>query len=586
MTINYLMQLINFYPKILSQKMSNIFFNKNRICLFLIFFLFTFYGKSQNNKNGEQLFLNKCGSCHGIATGSFGPKLGGVHGTRPLADLYQFVRNPSKYIKNNDFRTKLLLEKYKTEMPAFAYLKEKELFDIFDYIKKQTIIEKVEALSTNSLLSNSNGKRYAKPIKSSKLYIELEPVVKIPIQKNVPDDKGIATLRVVSSMAKTLFVSDQMGLIYLVKDNLSSVYFDIRQHKEKFVFSPGIGTGLGSFDFHPDFENNGLFYTTHAEKYVDKPAINDGDWPDSLGVGLQWIITEWKAEIPNSPIFNGKSREVLRFNTPTTAHGGQDLAFEPDLPKTNPNYGLLFLGIGDGGSNNLKMPELGHKPQSILGTILRIDPAGSNGIFKSYGIPSDNPFANNMENNIQKEIYAMGFRNPHRFAWKANDFIVADIGESNIEEVNLVVKGGDYGWPEQEGSYGISTKIDKTYIYDLPVDTKSAFLSPTAQYDHNDGNAISGGFFYKGNLKALHNKYIFGDIVNGRLFYIDFANRNALDEINDINIIENGKETSLRNLVKQKRVHLRIGFDQYSNELFVLTKADNTVRKVKKAYFK
>jgi glucose/arabinose dehydrogenase/mono/diheme cytochrome c family protein len=565
------------------------FSNKIMLIFLCAWGSYTLNGQSVNSKSakkGKALFDLHCMSCHGITSGNFGPKLGGVLATRPLDELYQFVKKPAQFIQNGDYRTKVLLDKYKSEMPAFGHLKDSEIKSIFDYIQRETLIQNEAPLSVNALIPKKTDKRYAPAIKPSKLYIELADFATFPKQPNTPNDKGIATLRTLPNRANEYFVSDQMGVIYRIKDKKVEQYFDIRPFKKDFIFTPGIGTGLGSFDFHPDFAKNGLFYTTHAEKYLEKPAINDKAWADSIGVGLQWVITEWQVEDVNAFPFKGKNREVLRFNTPTTAHGGQDLSFVPNVQKGDKDYGLLYLGIGDGGSNNIKLPELCHSPKSLLGTIIRIDPLSKNGVFDSYGIPPDNPFANQTEKGIQKEIYAFGFRNPHRFAWFEGKMLAADIGEANVEELNLVQNGGDYGWSHQEGLYGISSKIDKTVVFDISDAEKAKYIPPIAQYDHNDGNAISGGFVYKGALKALENKYIFGDIVTGRLLFMDTENLETGKDLFDINIIENGKETAIRAIIKQKRTQLRIGYDQFSGDLFIMTKPDNTIRKVVKAYFK
>jgi cytochrome c2 len=565
--------------------------NHKSISLFILLignfsFLFKSHSQTINPKSankGKVIFEVQCGSCHGISAGNFGPKLGGVLETRTQKELYDFVKYPAKYIKNGDARAKALFEKYKTEMPSYAHLKDDDIKNIFEYIKQQTVFQKVSTLTISELIPKNATKRYSPPIKPSKLSIELEDFITLPKLPNTPDDKGLATLRVHPSDKEIIFVSDQMGIIYQVKNKMSDVYFDIRKCKENFVHTPGIGTGLGSFDFHPDFANNGLFYTTHAEKYLGKPAINDKVWADSIGVGLQWVITEWKAKNTSIVPFEGENREVLRFNTPTTAHGGQDLTFVPNISKDDKDYGLLYLGIGDGGSNNIKMPELCHSSKSLLGTIIRINPQGNNGIFSSYGIPSDNPFADSKEPKIQKEIYALGFRNPHRMAWSNNKQYVADIGEANVEEINLVAKGGDYGWSSQEGSYGISTKLDKTIVFEIPESEKNKYLQPIAQYDHNEGNAVCGGFVYKGYLKELIGKYVFGDIVNGRLFY---ANLEKNGDIYEVSILSNNKETSLKEIINQKRVHLRIGYNESSGDLFIMTKPDNTIRRIKSAFLK
>jgi hypothetical protein len=248
---------------------------------------------------------------------------------------------------------------------------------------------------------------------------------------------------------------------------------------------------------------------------------------------------------------------------------------------------MLYWGFGDGGSNNIRMPQLGHHPGSFLGTILRIDPLGKNSKNGKYGVPDDNPFVNQDDTSSLKEIYAYGFRNPHRMAWDrvhGNRMIVTDIGESNIEEINLVRKGGDYGWPNREGEFGIATLRDLKTVYRPPPSDKDHYLAPFAQYDHTEGFAISGGYVYEGPIALLRNKYIFGDIVNGRLFFVKMDSSLSDSTIYELKIVQSGSETDLRKMSGIRRLHLRVAYDRFSKRLYVITKSDGMIRTVVHAY--
>ncbi len=540
-------------------------------------------------QRGKKTFEANCLSCHGIEEGAFGPKLGGVTTVRPLSELLDFTRNPQKYVDRADVRTVALVSEYKSVMPAFEQLPMADLEAIFAFIDNETKKKNSQPKIVKAFSGKNNDLSFCPPVALSNLWIELEDFAQIPRQQNAPDDKGVATLRTDPNGGGDLFASDQIGLVYRIHDRVPLVYLDIRQELDDFIFSPGIGTGLGSFDFHPRFGQNGLLYTTHAEKYAGRAALNDNNWSDTIGVGLQWVVTEWKTSTPEAPVFRGNKREVLRINTPTTAHGMQDLAFAPGLSADNPDFGLLYLGVGDGGSNNIRHPELSHDPASLLGTILRIDPLARDAPTKTYGYPADNPFVKRKVPDARKEIYAYGFRNPHRLAWdeaNGNRMLVADIGEANVEEVDVVVNGGDYGWSNQEGLYGVNTRIDKTVLFELSDSQKQKINLPFGQYDHSDGNAISGGFIYEGPLPALAGKYVFGDIVTGRLFYMNIDPALSDSTIYAINLANEGRESSMRELSGQKRVHLRVGYDRATKELFLTTKKDGMIRKVGKAYLK
>jgi mono/diheme cytochrome c family protein len=578
------------------------FLVKKKYIFFIIFLISVFWAISSSLENtnlnhytkdqdkldsGEKLYIQNCASCHALKEDGMGPPLGGITSFLSKEALISFVQNPSLAISSGNKRANYLLNRYNNIMPSFAYLSPVDITNIFAYIDDESKKNGLTAFDVNLENPVIKNQRYASPIGFNGLVIELEEHTKIPIAPNRANRKGIATLRAIPGLQNTLLISDQMGKLYVSKNKETSVFLDVDSTFNNFIFEPGIGSGFGSFAIHPDYEKNGLFYTTHTETYLGKEAINKNHFPDSVGVGLQWVLTEWKVNNPKDLIFNGSRREIFRVNTPTTAHGIQDIGFNPYLSKNHPDYGLLYLGIGDGGSNNLKKPELADHKGSPLGSILRIDPLGSNSSNKQYGIPLDNPFFNEDSRSIQKEIFALGFRNPHRFCWDYSTgvMLVADIGEANIEEINIVKKGKHYGWSLLEGIYGIDMTKDAKTIFTATPEKFANYELPFATYDHVEGKAISGGFVYEGDIEALKNKYIFGDIVTGRLFYLDLSNNLKNNTINELKIYNNKVETSLLELSGAIKANLRIGYDENEKELFIMTKDDATIRRIVNAYY-
>lgn len=534
---------------------------------------------------GKTLFTKHCVSCHGLQDDGIGPPLGGVTNLLPQKALLAFIRNPSKVIESGNERAVAMQHRYKLAMPPFAEMEESKIRSILAYIQYQTELHHIEPISMDSK-SEGTGLtgRLVTPVIKSPLKVELEEVVQLP-RLNNSTDLGVVTLRAHPSGDGTVMVSDQNGVIYCIRKGKAAAFLDLRDQIKDFQSGPGIATGLGSFDFHPNFLNNGLIYISHAETFKGQTA--DYLISDSIKSEVQWVIGEWEMDDVNAEVFTGKYRELLRLHAPTFAHGCQDIAFIPGLKTNDPDYGLLYFGYGDGGSNNIKHPELGHHLNSFLGTIMRIDPGGNNSRNGNYSIPKNNPFFKEKDSLTVKEIYAYGFRNPHRMSWDlahSNRMIATDIGEANIEEINIIENGGDYGWPSREGNYGINTRKDLKTVFELQQSDFDLYKRPIAQYDHEDGDAISGGYVYGGDLTLLKNKYIFGDIVNGKLFYLNMDPLLSDSTVYELTITQNGLETSLQEICETKRLHLRIAYDQLNKELYLITKVDGKVWRVVKAY--
>ncbi|WP_353720533.1 PQQ-dependent sugar dehydrogenase [Dyadobacter sp. 676] len=530
---------------------------------------------STTGPKGRELFTTHCVSCHAMEQEEIGPKLGGITSLLPEKELIEFIKNPGYVIESGNVRAVSLSKRYKMIMPPFDFLKDSEIRSILDYIASETQRRHIAPLEVEADTGASSG-RLGQPVVKTGLHIELEDFMTIPPSGDKMPRTRIANMRPHPSHDGTLYVSDQRGLIYRIGGKDVSTFLDLRPVVENFVNEPGLGTGLGSFAFHPEYLRNGLIYITHTESFRGKPA--DYSYDDSVKVALQWVISEWKMDDVKSPVFKGTWRELLRINVPGVVHGTQDIGFNPQAVKGDEDYGLLYIGTGDGGSTIGKHPELCHTLHSLLGTIIRIDPLGNNSRNGKYGIPPGNPFVN-VAGDIYKEIYAYGFRNPHRLSWHNGRLFSAEIGESNFEEVNIIVKGGDYGWNVREGNYAISFK-DLKNVYPVPEAEAGKFVKPYLQYDHVDGNAISGGYVYEGPIAALKNKYIFGDIVNGRIFYANIDSQPSDQTVYELTIVRDGKETSLAEMSGSKRVDIRIEYDRFTGELYVMTKSDGKIRRV------
>lgn len=521
---------------------------------------------------GEAAFSQNCSSCHGFKQDGIGPRLGGITQTASTDWIKSFIKDPKSKVESGDERGKRLVSRFKTIMPSFGHLSDDDLDGIVAYLNTK---EAPKALS-----DTASGEELADPlpapIQSSDLVAGLEFVAQMPFLSKKNFKTRITKLDFIPKTNR-LFVVDIYGKLYELRDNKPVVYLDIAAQKSHFINKPGLATGFGSFAFHPDFLKNGLLYTGHAE--APHSAVADFHYADSIPVTLQWVVSEWKVENPAAFPLKGKSRELFRIDMVTGMHGVQEITFNPNSKPGDDDYGLLYISIGDGACVEAGYPFLAGKTSRPWGTIFRIDPAGKNSTNGKYGIPTANPFVK--EPNALGEIYAYGFRNPHRITWTAEgQMISSHIGQAKVEEINLVTAGNNYGWPMREGTFSIHPTGDINKVYALPPgDSAAGFTYPVAQYDHDEGAAVSGGFEYTGTgFPELKGKYLFADMNNGRLYYLDLADieQGKLATIREWKVSYNGKVTTMAALCGSKRVDLRFGKDSHG-DIYTFSKQDGKV---------
>ena len=422
-------------------------------------------------------------------------------------------------------------------------------------------------------------------IGSEGVKVELVDWLQAPATASSPRAR-LSTLKPAYDGTPRLFVNDLRGPLYVIASSAAtsmSLYLDVKAQISAFRDSPGLGTGLTGFAFHPEFVTNGRLYTAHMEAAGSGRA--DYGAAAAGTVVLQGVITEWTASSPSANVFAGTRRELLRIDYNGTIHGLQDIGFNPFAKAGDEDYGLLYICAGDGGAVSAGRPDWTHRLSSPYGSILRLDPLGTNSPNGRYGIPSTNPYANDGRANTLGEIYAWGFRNPHRISWDSqapHRALIGDIGENQIEEVNLLTKGGDYGYPDREGTFVLRTN-QTNVVYSLPADDATfGFTYPVAQYDHDEGAAIAGGYVYRGaNVPALRGLYFFGDIPGGRMFYVkaDTITPGAQSTIYELGLTRNGSDARLTTLAGTSRADVRFGID-LAGEVYIMTKGDGRIRRV------
>ena len=280
-----------------------------------------------------------------------------------------------------------------------------------------------------------------------------------------------------------LFIVEQGGRILVLQPG-STAPTEFLNIASK--ISSGGERGLLGLAFHPQFENNRRFFVNYTRS-------GDG----------ATVIAEYRASQSNPNIANTAETPILTISQPFSNHNGGILAFGPD--------GFLYIGMGDGGSAN----DPGNRAQNVnelLGKILRIDIDQPNGQIP-YSSPSNNPFFGPTTG--RDEIFAVGLRNPWRFSFDrlTGELYAGDVGQNVIEEIDIITRGGNYGWRVFEGTRCANDPL---------LCPSMAQIAPIAEYSHTGGRcSITGGYVYRGSRSTMMlGSYIYGDFCTGEIFML------------------------------------------------------------------
>jgi len=465
---------------------------------------------------------------------------------------------------------------------------------------------------------------------------------------------------------RRFFVTDLNGPLYILdkqtKQLTPYLNFDGMGDRAglfpKFTAVQGFAAGLMNFLFDPDYARNGVFYTLHMENpgtpgesaapktgavpglnltgYATTPALTTPLIPN-VASSREMVLVEWTDRQIGNTTFEGTAREVLRVQLPGLFHPLNEIIFNPAARPGDPDWRVMYLGIGDSGTGERPGPMRLHAQRldTLHGKILRIVPMLSEHASTStvsqngrYRIPNDNPFVS--MDGARKEIWALGLRNPHRLTWYVDPatalsgaegrpreavLLAFNIGLVSWETVMIIKKGANYGYPLREGTQSMSATNG---MGPLPADdmipvqvtdtvtrgtVKPSY--PVAQYPHGPGggDAIANGFVYRGKrVPALQGTLVFGDITTGRIWYALIKEVLAADDGNPLTVAplhELGSQ--LRALSEETfrkrggqgdnlpgfgavagrgRVDIRLAEDN-DGELYVLTKGDGMIREIR-----
>lgn len=327
-----------------------------------------------------------------------------------------------------------------------------------------------------SLLAAASLAPAADLIQLQRLYPELE--TPFPITVQIPNDG-----------TQRQFLALQRGQILILPEDESAktaaVFLDLSDRNME-AADGKFEEGLNGLAFHPDYKSNGKFYLCYTQQQPKRLIVTE----------MQVSKTDAGKADPAT------ERVLLEIPLVNWNHHGGNILFGPD--------GYLYIGVGDMSKRNDEL-RLAQNPGSLNGKILRIDVNATDWHGGRYGIPADNPHADGK--NALPQIYAKGIRNPWGLAFDAQGrFWCADVGQDLVEEINLIVKGGDYGWSYREGK--------GTFVLRNEKDPEGAqFIDPIHQYDHATGLSITGGYVYTGKaIPDFADSYIYGDFVIGKIW--------------------------------------------------------------------
>jgi len=355
-----------------------------------------------------------------------------------------------------------------------------------------------------------------------------------------------------------VFIVEQPGRVRMMTGGklAERPYLDLTEQ----IYAQG-ECGLLGLAFHPKFSENGLLYVNFTRQ---KPGVAPLQFTRRgktvTQMTLETVIAEFKVD-PASDVVDIKSeRDVLRIDQPYENHNGGMIAFGPD--------GMLYIGMGDGG-NQRDPHRNGQNLGVLLAKMLRIDVTPREG----YGVPKDNPFVG--KEGARGEIWTYGMRNPWRFSFDRETGLLyaADVGEDRWEEVDVIQRGGNYGWSVREGNYPFN-RTPRGKDEAMPTQTPApapGFVGPIKTYYHDIGMSITGGYVYRGKaIAGLRGWYLYGDYSKGTIWGLKYEEGKVVGD----GVIRIANE-------KEVRPMLPSGFgEDDEGEVYVCSHEDGKVWKI------
>ena len=306
--------------------------------------------------------------------------------------------------------------------------------------------------------------------------------------------------------SKILLVLQEGRILILSKDGENKGENVFLDWTDRDLIEKNFEEGLLGLALHPSFQENRLFYVYHTRQNPKRTVLTE----------LRTLNDANQLTLDRS-----YEREIISIRQPYWNHNSGLPCFGPD--------GYLYLSTGDGGKAN-DPHRFSQNTFSLLGKILRID-VDSKDSSLEYKIPPGNPFIN--QPGFRPEIWAIGLRNPWRLAWDftSGNLFCADVGQHKLEEVNMIKRGGNYGWNDQEGSQFFEFRNSSHESFET--------VKPIFEYSHDLGTSITGGFVYQGHKHGnIHGKYIFGDWGTGRCWALSMKDEQV--HVHDLLLRENG----------------------------------------------